>query len=602
MRPRTNPLPSRRLQAVVTVVLVLGITGLDLSTPLSWPTAFLVVISGLKLLEARSLGERRIVALLQLTAAGLIGALLPGLLSSAGQLLITLGALAGLLQLELHRGLCWKQLLRQTARLLAASLPTALVLFLLVPRFGPIWSMNNLTAQTARTGLAAQLDPGSIARLVDNNAIAARVAFSDNRPPRQADPYWRVLVHEHFDGRSWLRGDEIPKAPWIPPQPFKSQTPGRRELWIIESQALEAVPWDGRAQPLSRDLRLHRNGELIQAAASPARRSYELLSQEQPAAWQSRPPSAQDLALPRGAQPQLEALGARWSERKDPKERILAAEAWFRGQDFRYSRTPGALPEQGGLDVFLFQRREGFCGHYASAFTALMRAAGIPARVVSGYRGGTWIQPLRGAPFLEIRQNQAHAWSEVWLSEAGWIQIDPSNWATGGNGIEHQLNQTVMGRWWLWSQRQWSGLELSWSRWWLGFDREGQAELLQRLLGEQRPWLGIMILAGVAVSLVIGMVLLQCLAAHAERKDSAARAIAQVLKVLATQGIEPRPGETLDMFTDRVSQQHAHLTTLLKTICEAHQTLRFGRGTNRDLQRLKRGCRSLTQTMRIDTV
>jgi hypothetical protein len=188
MRPRTNPLPSRRLQAVVTVVLVLGITGLDLSTPLSWPTAFLVVISGLKLLEARSLGERRIVALLQLTAAGLIGALLPGLLSSAGQLLITLGALAGLLQLELHRGLCWKQLLRQTARLLAASLPTALVLFLLVPRFGPIWSMNNLTAlrhgwPSATTGRRDKRTPTGEFSFMSTSMAAAGCEGMRSRKP-----------------------------------------------------------------------------------------------------------------------------------------------------------------------------------------------------------------------------------------------------------------------------------------------------------------------------------------------------------------------------------------------------------------------------------
>ena len=84
----------------------------------------------------------------------------------------------------------------------------------------------------------------------------------------------------------------------------------------------------------------------------------------------------------------------------------IPAKQWFTQQDFRYSRTPGT---QRVLDVFLFKRREGFCGHYASAFTALMRAAGVPARVVSGYLGGTWVRPLSGGPYLDLRTRAGNA-------------------------------------------------------------------------------------------------------------------------------------------------------------------------------------------------
>jgi transglutaminase-like putative cysteine protease len=136
-----------------------------------------------------------------------------------------------------------------------------------------------------------------------------------------------------------------------------------------------------------------------------------------------------------------------------PEQRLAAAKQWVTQQDFSYSRTPGT---QRGLDVFLFERREGFCGHYASAFTALMRAAGVPARVVSGYLGGTWVRPLSGAPYLDLRHSNAHAWSEVWLPGQGWQRIDPSAWAAApasrAEGSEAGGSTNPIGSWLQWLQ------------------------------------------------------------------------------------------------------------------------------------------------------
>jgi hypothetical protein len=157
----------------------------------------------------------------------------------------------------------------------------------------------------------------------------------------------------------------------------------------------------------------------------------------------------------------------------------------------------------------LFERRLGFCGHYASAFSALMRAAGVPSRVVSGYLGGRWVVPLGGASYLELRQSDAHAWSEVWLPGQGWQRLDPSSWvqATGAVGAGSQSPAQAGAGSWL--QRQWWGLDMAWSRWWLGFDQSRQEALLNWLLGERRWALGWLILAGLAAGLATGLVLLQ---------------------------------------------------------------------------------------------
>jgi transglutaminase-like putative cysteine protease len=592
--PAALPLPSRRLQWVVTGLLGLGLTALDPALPLSWPTIVLVAMAALKLREARRRAERRLVALLQLVGVGLLGAQQPDLLPSALQLLITVAALAGLLELELELGLSWRQLLRRSAQVLAAALPMALVLFLLLPRIGPLWTLPQGWGGAAVTGLSDRLDPGGIATLASSDAPAARVAFSDNRVPPEPERYWRVLVHERFDGRAWQRQDPQPAARWR----AASETRGERQLWLVEPGRFQAVPWDGRAQPRSDDLKLRLDGELLLQRPPRERRNYQLSNRDQPAPWQRRPPTLLDLQLLQGTQPRLEALGRSWATIPDPRQRLAAAEAWFRSQPFRYSRTPGTLPARAGLDVFLFERREGFCGHYASAFTALMRAAGVPARVVSGYRGGVWVQPLGGDPYLDIRQSDAHAWSEVWLPAEGWVEVDPTTWIRGGSATANggAALQGLHGpAWWLWGQRQWWGLDLAWSRWWLGFDQEGQAALLERLLGPRREWLGPLVLLGLGGGLALGLAWMhwaQGRRDRAPRADRARRELDSSLRALRRRGLEPAPAETLEQFCSRAAATLPELATDLQNLADTYLNLRFaetlptGRGDQSHLRRL----------------
>ena len=94
----------------------------------------------------------------------------------------------------------------------------------------------------------------------------------------------------------------------------------------------------------------------------------------------------------------------------------------FREQPFVYTMQPPRLADN-AVDEFLFETRKGFCEHYASAFTVVMRAAGVPARVVTGYQGGEF-NPLGG--YLIVRQSDAHAWAEVWIRDRGWLRVDPT--------------------------------------------------------------------------------------------------------------------------------------------------------------------------------
>jgi hypothetical protein len=350
------------------------------------------------------------------------------------------------------------------------------------------------------------------------------------------------------------------------------------------------VPWDGAALPLGRELRINGRGELLHGGRSSQRRLYGLRDNQGRAdGWQRLPPQARDGTLPSGTNPQLEALGRIWRAAGPPAARLAVAETWFRSRPFRYNRSPGTLPAHAPLDAFLFDRQEGFCGHYASAFSALMRAAGVPARVVSGYQGGTWVRPFGGAGYLDLRQDNAHAWSEVWIEAEGWRRVDPSTWIAParGGGLRAGPTGGAVG----WLQRQWWALDLAWGRWWLGFDREGQEALLQRLLGERRNLVGGLVLAAVTVALggsvsVVGWLRRQ------PAGDPPRRQLERALAALAQQGLVPEAGETLRSFSARLEHSEPELGALLRTLAEPYELWRYGPGS-RSAQEARRLSASL---------
>jgi len=266
--------------------LILQCIALNGSAPLTWPTWALVMCAVFKLRECRRPFDRRLVALLQLLCTGLLAAQLQGLLATFLQLLAVLLALAGLLGHELAGALSLRGVLRRSLQLLAAALPLALVLFFFVPRLPPFWATQLGPTRGAVSGLSPEMDPLGIAELALVDGSAARVLMPDGvNLPR--DAYWRVLVHEQFDGRRWQHRD--------PPAPRDGSArstagQGPSQWWVVEPSATRAVPWDGLAWPTSPDQWITPEGELLVAAASRQRRSFRLHSSDKVAAWQQRPP------------------------------------------------------------------------------------------------------------------------------------------------------------------------------------------------------------------------------------------------------------------------------------------------------------------------
>ncbi len=561
---------SRALLWAAIPLLLIQCSGLDRSLLLSWPTVALVLLAALKLwFEDRKAADRRLVALLELLSVGLLAAQMPGLLASLLQLISTMVALAGLLALEWSAAGSLRQVLLRSLQLTAAALPLALVLFVFLPRLGPLWLIDQGAGGRASTGLSPDLDPLGISELVRSDAPAARVSFAAGQAP-PLNPYWRVLIHEQFDGRRWRR---------IPPQ---RQQPSNRDVptasadvnfqwWTIEPSRTQAVPWDGQSLPASAELKSLPLGELLLLQPPVQPRSYRLRAGKSAQPWQQRAPGRENLALPPSRDPRLQALAERWRALPTDRERLAAAEAWFRGQPFRYSLQPGALPAA-GLDGFLFDRQVGFCGHYASAFAALMRSAGVPARVVSGYQGGQWVQPLSGPAYLDIRQSDAHAWTEVWLQGRGWQQVDPTSWAStidataAGTLVEAERGAGLNS--WRWLQRQWWGLDFAWTQFWLGFDESSQRSLLERLFGPQQRWIGLMVVFASGLSVALGVVVFRWL-----QRGRSSDPLQLSLRLLHRLGIDPEPGESFPRLCQRAARMHPASADLLQQMARQQQRL-----------------------------
>jgi transglutaminase-like putative cysteine protease len=313
------------------------------------------------------------------------------------------------------------------ARMVLLAAPLALLLFFVFPRIqGPLWGMPG-DANAGRTGLSNSMAPGTLSNLAQSNETAFRVQFFDPAPP-QAQLYWRGVVLGAFDGRTWTRLE--PARHGQPPEPPGVSVHGRAvrhqvtlepsgQRWLFALDLPAELPrLAGNPSAASPEMEI--------AAAYPLeqRVRYEVISH--PAyslqAGAELPGAERWLALPEDFNPRALAAGMALRRQADPIKRVNAVLRGFRSDGFSYTLDAPLLGRD-SVDDFLFRTKSGFCEHYASAFVFLMRAADVPARVVTGYQGGE-INPVDG--FLTVRQSDAHAWAEVWLAGRGWLRVDPT--------------------------------------------------------------------------------------------------------------------------------------------------------------------------------
>jgi transglutaminase-like putative cysteine protease len=315
--------------------------------------------------------------------------------------------------------------LAMAGRMLLFAAPMAIALFFVFPRLGtPLWSMPGNAGGGGKSGLSDRMAPGELSGLALSGEPAFRVRFEGAPPPRE-QLYWRGIVLDAFDGTAWTRGGSIAtesgnslsvrgqaKRYEVTLEPSDT-----RWLFMLEMGGhLPEVP--GHRVRVSHQLELSTERPLTQRVryAMISYPDYALDGREtldDPNQW---------LLLPYGYNPRALAAGLALRREPVPLRRVEEVLRQFRQQPFSYTLEPPLLGRH-KVDEFLYGTRAGFCEHYSGAFVFLMRAAGIPARVVTGYQGGEF-NPIDG--YVTVRQSDAHAWAEVWLRGRGWVRVDPT--------------------------------------------------------------------------------------------------------------------------------------------------------------------------------
>ncbi len=603
------PLPRRALRLALTLAFTAAVY-LRYGTVFGRDAgiALLVGMLALKLLELRTLRDAALsVFILFFLTMGSF--LFSQSFWLAGYLVLAvLLGIATLVRMSFPDGPSDRQAIRLSVDLLLKALPLALLLFVFFPRIeGTLWALPT-DAHAARAGMSDSMSPGSINELVQSDAVAFRVSFRGVRPPAQ-QLYWRGLVLWDTNGQSWTRGRVATvgarglvrgKAPVR----YSITLEPTNEPWLV------ALDWPARAPPGA----LVSAGDVLSYAQPVSQRvRYSVTSVLRPrAAALSAFARARALALPHSTSARVITLAQHWrAQATDDTAIVNDALDFFRRNDFVYTLTPpllGADP----VDEFLFDTRSGFCEHYAAAFVTLMRAAGIPSRVVIGYQGGEY-NPA--GDYLIVRQSDAHAWAEVWLAGRGWVRVDPTA-AVAPERIQYgedallrlfksgtplyRLTPGMLRRALAlgWMQRlrrnaslAWDTVNNTWYEWVLDYDKARQARVLKHL-GVSHWALAVLALAVMGAGALFLLVYALALKPRPDL-DEAQRAYRRFCRKLARVGLRRAPWEGPVAFAQRAGLARPDLHAAIEGITRAYVQIRYGSAGSAALKDLWRQVRAL---------
>jgi protein-glutamine gamma-glutamyltransferase len=489
----------------------------------------------------------------------------------------------------------YRRQLRTAGVLLAQAVPLMAVLFIFFPRVqGPLWGMPS-DAYSRTSGLSDWMTPGSFSNLILSDAVAFRVRFTSKMPlPNQM--YWRGPVLWDFDGRTWT-GARLPHGT---PQ-FDSEQPAveyvvtmeaHNKRWLFALDLPGKVPSGAVATP---------DFQLLSLTPVANRLRYEMSShlEYRNGAAENARNLERALELPAGYNPRTRefAEGLRRTHAGDDKAIVTAVLQRFRNLAYSYTLSPPMLGSH-SVDEFLFQTMSGFCEHYSSAFVVLMRSAGIPARVVTGYQGGE-VNPV--GDYMIVRQADAHAWAEIWLKGVGWIRIDPTaavSPARVERGIaaampaSDPLPLLIRGDIPILRDMRlaWDSMANNWNQWVLGYNPDRQAEFLSRVGLDDATWrtLVIILMAATAViTLILSVFMLRKLRLRV--RDPVDIAYQRFCRKLENKGLPRGAAEGPLDYARRVTSEHPEWTAAVLPITQLYVGLRYGPGAAPgDIQQLRR--------------
>lgn len=566
--------------------------------------AMLAGLTGLKFLEARSLRDYMLtVFLLYLLIAGDF-LYSQSLAHGAYMILAATLCTATMVRLNLRQTRTPRFSLGLAGGMMLKALPLMLIIYLFFPRIqGGLWGLP-ADAYSGLTGLSERMSPGSINLLSQSTEPAFRVEFEGARPANR-DLYWRAIVMWDTDGREWEPGNPLPleSGPTQLAGDINRYTitlEPHNKYWLVALDRPASIP--SGARQLSGYLLRHRS------------RVYKRLRYDLVSRAISRPNSLSPvirqraLALPPGLSGRVRSLAQKWRRRAQTDRDVAhAALKYFHDEEFIYTLQPpllGADP----VDEFLFSTRRGFCEHYAAAFVTLMRAAGVPARVVTGFQGGEY-NPTGN--YMIVRQSDAHAWAEVWLAGKGWVRMDPTA-AIAPERVEFGIDAVrrlrsqglplgglapdilmraiqldFFANAWNRSRLLWDAVNLEWYRWVADYDWARQERLLNALGFYAPTWLGMFAgLAGAVVVIVFALAWFMRL--RRGPVDPVLVAYLKFCRKLEKAGLQRRPAEGPKDFAQRSMQKLPAAEEQIQTITALYTKLRYGDGPNELLDEMKK--------------
>ncbi|MET1077333.1 MAG: DUF3488 and transglutaminase-like domain-containing protein [Pseudomonas sp.] len=557
---------------------------------LSAGTVLLIAAFLLKLLEMRTRRDALVLIYLGFFAITIGFLFNDSMLMALYCVLPVIGLLAALigLQQSAFAARPWPTLRLATGLLLQAA-PLMVLLFLFFPRLGPIWSMP-LPSNKAQVGLSDSMSPGDIAQLSLSPELVFRASFDGPLPDRR-DLYWRALTLEHFDGRRWSQSSlaQLAGVPaWdkrgsalrysIVMQP--SSRPWLYSLDVAETQL-------DQTRQMS-DFRLERRRPVETSLFYQVTSWPEVLREPDASIRLSR----RGLQLPIQGNPRSRQLAAELKAQHPQAEALVAALLQhFNREPFVYTLKPPRLGDD-SIDEFLFVTRRGFCEHYAGAMTFVLRAAGIPARVVTGYQGG---EVANAGKYVQVRQFDAHAWVEYWRPQQGWTTIDPT-FQVAPQRIEQGLEQALVDEesflqdspfaalryrklgWLNNLQKHWDDINYGWDRWVLGYQFDQQSGLMQRWFGQRDSRLLAAMMVG-GCALLLGLVALFLFRPWARPKDMQQRLFLRFERLLAQQGVWRSPGEGPRAFAARAVLRLPSQAAAINAFAQAFEAQRYAGST-----------------------
>ena len=585
-----NPLPTRWFLTLVTLAGVAGIT-------ISFRTMFgrevgvtlLILLASLKLMELHK--PRDAMVLIYLSCFIIITNFFYS--QSIPTALYLLATLMVIVTTWVHlqaQNLELKPRLRIATVLLLQAIPLMLILFVLFPRVqGPLWGLPQDAYSSS--GLDEKMSPGSLSRLSLSEEVAFRVSYGDKVPLR-SQMYWRGPVLWEFDGRTWTPGNLLSRDTPVfsklgQPIEYTVTLEPHNKNWLF---ALDVPEKLSEPSLITYDFRiLHREPVRARLRYS-ARSSLAFRANVQEADRQLK----RALQIPKLFNPLSRKLAAKWrAESTDSAAVVRTALAYFNREKFVYTLEPPLLGTN-GIDDFMFTTRQGFCEHYASAFVFMMRAAGIPARVVTGYLGGEFNEI---GNYHIVRQSDAHAWAEVWLEGQGWVRIDPTG-SIAPDRVERGLSAALpdnaalpfMARnppQWLRNLRlNWDTLNNQWNQWVLGYDNELQFAFLTRMGMESVTWqkIALNMMAGIALVIALfALFMLRHLLKY--RPDRVQAAWLKICQKIGRAGLPRAIHEGAQDYASRIAAARPELADDLSYLASRYITLRYGKTNDKQALR-----------------